>query len=127
MRYLDAPAPKAVHRERVLKIDPWKGPINDLLLQDPEANAPVVAQTPQTSWDTTGRARRQRDCARPVFTRVRSASFSSEGLWSSVVADEIELSDEACQSQNKPVIWMGVSVAMESAVRFSQKASHQPR
>jgi hypothetical protein len=33
-------------RERTRKIDPWKAAIADLLLQDPAANAPVIALDP---------------------------------------------------------------------------------
>jgi transposase len=43
-KYLDVPSPKKVRRERTLKIDSWKEAINELLLQDQDANAPVIAQ-----------------------------------------------------------------------------------
>ena len=43
-KYLETPAPKTTHRERTCKIDPWKAAIADLLRQDPDAQAPVIAQ-----------------------------------------------------------------------------------
>jgi transposase len=44
-RYLDDPAPAPVHRrDRASKLDPFKPAINDLLQQDPTANAPVIVQ-----------------------------------------------------------------------------------
>ena len=50
-KYLDVPSPKKVRRERTLKIDSWKEAINELLLQDQDANAPVIAQR-LSRWDT---------------------------------------------------------------------------
>jgi len=43
-KYLDAPAPAPTRRDRASKLDPFKPAINDLLQQDPAANAPVIAQ-----------------------------------------------------------------------------------
>jgi len=43
-KYLDAPAAKPAHRDRPSKLDPFKPAIADLLQQDPDANAPVIAQ-----------------------------------------------------------------------------------
>ena len=43
-KYLDAPAAKAARRDRASKLDPFKPAIADLLRQDPDANAPVIAQ-----------------------------------------------------------------------------------
>jgi transposase len=41
---LNAPAAKAAHRDRASKLDPFKPIIAELLQQDPDANAPVIAQ-----------------------------------------------------------------------------------
>src|SRR5437588_2861050 len=43
-KYLEAPAAKAAHRDRASKLDPFKEIIAELLQQDPDANAPVIAQ-----------------------------------------------------------------------------------
>jgi hypothetical protein len=43
-KYLDTPAPPPIHRDRGSKLDAFKEAINDLLRQDPSANAPVIAQ-----------------------------------------------------------------------------------
>jgi transposase len=43
-KYLEAPAAKAAHRDRSSKLDPFKPIIAELLQQDPDANAPVIAQ-----------------------------------------------------------------------------------
>src|SRR2546430_15368309 len=43
-KYLDAPAAKAARRDRASKLDSFKPAIADLLQQDPDANAPVIAQ-----------------------------------------------------------------------------------
>jgi transposase len=43
-KYLEAPAAKATHRDRVSKLDPFKEIVAELLQQDPDANAPVIAQ-----------------------------------------------------------------------------------
>ncbi len=43
-KYLDVPAPAPIRRDRARKLDPFKPAINDLLQQDPAANAPLIAQ-----------------------------------------------------------------------------------
>ena len=43
-KYLNAPAAKAARRDRASKLDPFKPIIAELLQQDPDANAPVIAQ-----------------------------------------------------------------------------------
>ena len=43
-KYLNAPAAKAAHRDRASKLDRFKPIIAELLQQDPDANAPVIAQ-----------------------------------------------------------------------------------
>ena len=43
-KYLEAPAAKAARRDRASKLDPFKPIIAELLQQDPDANAPVIAQ-----------------------------------------------------------------------------------
>ena len=43
-KYLEAPAAKAAHRDRASKLDPFKPIIAELLQQDPDANAPLIAQ-----------------------------------------------------------------------------------
>ena len=48
-KYLEAPAPKATRRDRASKLDPFKAAIAELLQQDPDANAPVIAQRLQTA------------------------------------------------------------------------------
>jgi transposase len=43
-KYLDTPAPPPIHHDRGSKLDAFKEAINDMLRQDPSANAPVIAQ-----------------------------------------------------------------------------------
>jgi transposase len=43
-KYLEAPAPPPTRRNRSSKLDPFKPAIQELLQQDPTANAPVIAQ-----------------------------------------------------------------------------------
>ena len=43
-KYLDTPAPLPIHRDRGSKLDAFKEAINDMLRQDPSANATVIAQ-----------------------------------------------------------------------------------
>ena len=43
-KYLEAPAAKAVRRDRASKLDPFKEIIAELVQHDPDANAPVIAQ-----------------------------------------------------------------------------------
>ena len=43
-KYLEAPTAKAARRDRASKLDPFKEIIAELLRQDPNANAPVIAQ-----------------------------------------------------------------------------------
>lgn len=80
-KYLHAPAPKPVHRERTRKIDPWKAAIADLLLQDPDANAPVIAQRLKPLGYDGGftiikdylRVLRKNSVARRAYVRVEPA------------------------------------------------------
>jgi len=80
-KYLEAPAPRPAHRERSRKIDPWKGAINDLLRQDPEANAPVIAQRLKPLGYDGGytiikdylRVMRKNSAARRAYVRVEPA------------------------------------------------------
>src|SRR5580692_2471337 len=43
-KYLAAPAPAVKGRDRASKLDPFKAVIDELLQQDPRANAPVIVQ-----------------------------------------------------------------------------------
>jgi len=80
-KYLQAPAAKPARRERTRKIDSWKDAISELLAQDPEANAPVIAQRLKPLGFDGGltivkdylRALRRNSLARRAYVRVEPA------------------------------------------------------
>jgi hypothetical protein len=97
-KYLDAPAPKPVHRERARKIDPWKAAITDLLLQNPDANAPVIAQRLRPLGYDGGftiikdylikdylRVLRKNSVTRRAYVRVEPARVNSS-MWTGVTS-----------------------------------------
>ena len=80
-KYLDAPAATAAHRDRASKLDPFKPAIADLLQQDPDANAPVIAQRLKPLGYDGGftiikdylRTLRKNSVARRAYVRVEPA------------------------------------------------------
>src|SRR5215831_18024336 len=80
-KYLDAPAAKPAHRDRASKLDPFKPAIADLLQQDPDANAPVIAQRLKPLGYDGGftiikdylRTLRKNSVARRAYVRVEPA------------------------------------------------------
>ena len=80
-KYLHAPAARPARRERARKIDPWKDAIGELLTQDPDANAPVIAQRLKPFGFDGGltivkdylRTLRKNSVARRAYVRVEPA------------------------------------------------------
>jgi len=80
-KYLEAPAAKAAHRDRASKLDPFKEIIAELLQQDPDANAPVIAQRLKPHGYDGGftivkdylRTLRKNTVARRAYVRVEPA------------------------------------------------------
>jgi transposase len=80
-KYLDAPAAKPAHRDRPSKLDPFKPAIADLLQQDADANAPVIAQRLKPLGYDGGftiikdylRTLRKNSVARRAYVRVEPA------------------------------------------------------
>ena len=80
-KYLAAPAAKAAHRDRSSKLDPFKEIIAELLRQDPDANAPVIAQRLKPLGYDGGftivkdylRTLRKNSVARRAYVRVEPA------------------------------------------------------
>lgn len=78
IKYLETPAPPAVHRDRASKLDPFKPALAELLEQDPAAHAPVLAQRLRTLGYDGGetiikdylRALRAESKARRAYVRV---------------------------------------------------------
>jgi transposase len=81
-KYLQAPAPAPTRRDRASKLDPFKPAIDDLLRQDPSANAPVIAQRLRPlGYDGSFtiikdylRAVRQHSAARRAYVRMEPAA-----------------------------------------------------
>jgi transposase len=81
-KYLDAPAPAPVHRDRASKLDPFKPAIAELLQQDATANAPVIAQRLQPLGYDGGitlvkdylRAVRKSSVARRAYVRMEPSA-----------------------------------------------------
>ena len=81
-KYLAAPAPAVKGRDRASKLDSFKAVIDELLQQDPRANAPVIVQRLQPLGYDGGitivkdylRAVRQNNKARRAYVRVEPAA-----------------------------------------------------
>jgi transposase len=81
-KYLKAPAPAPARRDRASKLDPFKPAIGDLLRQDPDANAPVIAQRLRPLGYDGGftivkdylRALRRDSAARRAYVRMEPAA-----------------------------------------------------
>jgi transposase len=80
-KYLEAQAEKAARRDRASKLDPFREIIAELLQQDPDANAPVIAQRLKPLGYDGGfaivkdylRTLRKNSVARRAYVRVEPA------------------------------------------------------